>query len=161
MISHQRKFDLCWKEFHIWLHVSEASSGFPGFAKVSVISCRHACVCLCVCILWEWVAHLFYFSFFCSATTCWVDLLVWKEMGGIVWLVTVYHRLTSFCFPLLCSQIIRLSRWLIPWKLHFMSDFESCSWCFSCTDAAKIWQFNYPGKKTQILLSNNYMCGNL
>lgn len=115
-----KKCDLCWKEFQLWLHISAAAPGFPGFATVCVILCKHAwgCVCVCVCIVWEWAPLLFYFSF-CEATTCRADLLVWKEMERIVWLVTVSHGLTSFCFPLLCLQIIRFGLWLFFWKLYY------------------------------------------
>lgn len=73
---------------------SKAAPGFPGFVM-------HMCVlfyvCICVRTL-KMSQSTIYFSF-SRATTCRVDLLVWKEMWRIVSLDAVYHSLTSFYFP--------------------------------------------------------------
>lgn len=93
------------KNFHFWVHVfglGAAARAFPGFCNGSdwVLSYERMCVrSLRVS------QTSIYFSFF-RATTCRVDLLVWKAMGGIVCSDAVYHSLTSLLFPFIHALII-------------------------------------------------------
>ena len=87
------------------LEGSEAAPGFPGL--VMAMCDLRVWVVLYVCV---WVSQsLIYFSF-SRATTCRVNLLVWKEMERTVCMDAAFHSLTSSCFPFIYGLIICCSR---------------------------------------------------